>query len=704
MTDTWHAPLRPQAANLVVDLVQLGRLQLRRLRSSRWRTADRAAVFVIAHTHWDREWYRTAAEYRPRLIRLLERVMTILESDPEFRSFTLDGQVAPVDDYLATIEPDRVDEVEKRLRHLIAGHRLWIGPWYTAPDLFLVSGETLLRNLELGMARARKLGATLEVGYFPDAFGLTAELPKILAQVGIHRIIGERGMRSDFPQRFRWRAADGSVAEVYNLTEHYGHARPSPRLIHAFQRAGGGSHLLLAGDDHALPDPHLPRVVARAGAQLASLPEFWDSLGSFQDTLIHEGEIRFAGRTNLLANVASNRVDQRLATASAERLLERYATVMATLVSTPYPRDQIDQAWRGLILNAAHDSACATGIDAVARDVGRRIDAVTAVCERIIDRANGEMGRRMALSGTYGWNPSPWSRDLVVRDETSGELLAARDVPPLGWGMLSAARQLTPRGVRYRMADESDIGDVYTFEPGPVAPHDVVLPVGLEAWECEPFVRMRVCWTNTTRDHRVRLHLALPEPAADSIADAAFGSVRRPAVPDLVQGRDRLNGFIASRFIVAGGLAVLLDRTTEYELLPESKELALTLVRSHGRLSRWGGEYRPDAAGPLLTTEDTQMLKEISWSLGVLPWDHRGCTRLPWREWEQFALPPVVFRSAGGGDLAPQGTLVGSLPDGVLSSIEPGRARFFEAAPPHRITTVPFAVPPPSPSIERDVS
>ena len=57
-------------------------------------------VAVVAHTHWDREWYAPYERFRARLMGVLDEVVAILEADPSFRRFLLDGQVAMVDDYL----------------------------------------------------------------------------------------------------------------------------------------------------------------------------------------------------------------------------------------------------------------------------------------------------------------------------------------------------------------------------------------------------------------------------------------------------------------------------------------------------------------------------------------------------------------------------------------------------------------------------
>ena len=101
----------------------------------------------------------------------------------------LDGQMAVVDDYLA-VRP----EAEPRLRALATSGRVSMGPWYALPDEFLVSGETLVRNLQHGLSVAARFGGAMEVGYLPDMFGHVAQMPQLLRQLGFEHAVVWRGV------------------------------------------------------------------------------------------------------------------------------------------------------------------------------------------------------------------------------------------------------------------------------------------------------------------------------------------------------------------------------------------------------------------------------------------------------------------------------------------------------------------------------
>ena len=50
-------------------------------------------LYVISHTHWDREWYQPFQMYRYRLVRMMDRMIEDLEGNGDFSVFHLDGQM-----------------------------------------------------------------------------------------------------------------------------------------------------------------------------------------------------------------------------------------------------------------------------------------------------------------------------------------------------------------------------------------------------------------------------------------------------------------------------------------------------------------------------------------------------------------------------------------------------------------------------------
>jgi mannosylglycerate hydrolase len=164
---------------------------------------DPVRVTLVPHTHWDREWYEPFSVFVERLVYMMDTLLDLCaEGYPHFH---LDGQTAMIDDYLGR-RPERADELARYVR---AG-QLSAGPWVTQMDEFLVSGESHVRNLRMGLERARELGDDPIVGYLPDQFGHIGQMPRILRAAGLGWSMVWRGVpRAIDRSTFRWQSSGG---------------------------------------------------------------------------------------------------------------------------------------------------------------------------------------------------------------------------------------------------------------------------------------------------------------------------------------------------------------------------------------------------------------------------------------------------------------------------------------------------------------
>jgi 2-O-(6-phospho-alpha-D-mannosyl)-D-glycerate hydrolase len=397
-------------------------------------------VHIVPHTHWDREWYQSFQTFRLRLVDLLDQLIPQMERDQAYARFLLDGQLAVVDDYLA-VRPD----AEESLRRLVGGGRISIGPWYTLPDEFLVSGETLVRNLQRGLRVADRFGGAMQVGYLPDMFGHVAQMPQILRGFGFEHAVVWRGVPAAIDRSgFWWRASDGSTVRAEYLPQGYGNGSALPddakafvAALDGFGRQWGdllvGPLLWMNGTDHQMPQPWLGRVVAEANAlqdrlnlRIVSLPEHLAAVTT-EGLPTWRGELRAGARANVLMGVASNRVDVRQAAARAERAVERLAEPLSALFlpAERWPAALLDEAWRDLILNSAHDSVCACSIDEVCDAVLHRYAEATDIADGLAERAQAHLAARVRHDGPLVVNPTARPRGGVVR-----LTLPIADAPP----------------------------------------------------------------------------------------------------------------------------------------------------------------------------------------------------------------------------------------------------------------------------------
>ncbi len=397
-------------------------------------------VAIVPHTHWDREWYEPFQAFRVRLVSLLDTLLELLERDLSYARFLLDGQTAVLDDYLE-IRP----EAASRLARLVASGRVQVGPWMILMDEFMVSGETLVRNLQMGIARATELGGSMPVGYLPDMFGHVAQMPQIIRLAGFEHAVVWRGVPAAIEQTaFWWEAPDGSRVRAEYLYGSYSNGRDLPDDAKALvarargyeQELGpahldGGAMLLMNGTDHQLPQSWLGRVVSEANAIQDDYRFEVTSLGELLPTQPTDGiatwtgELRSGARANVLMGVASNRIDVHQACAAAERAMERKAEPLSALFlsADQYPEALLRVGWRHLVLNSAHDSSCACSHDDVVDAVTVRYQEARHVGDALARSAMHELATQVDTppGSTIVVNPTRADRDGLVHGFAPGE-------------------------------------------------------------------------------------------------------------------------------------------------------------------------------------------------------------------------------------------------------------------------------------------
>jgi alpha-mannosidase len=421
---------------------------------------------LIAHTHWDREWYLPRAAFHARLIPMIDELIERLHADNGFRSFLLDGQTVILEDYVRA-RPER----ETELKALVKTGRLQVGPCYVLADELIPSGESLIRNLLLGSGDADRFGGRLDVLYSPDAFGHPAVLPSLAQEFGIkysalwRGLGGEPGQERDF---FRWKGLDGQDVLVWHMPpEGYelgvdlpGAGADLPerwaRVRAALVDRAAGKHIpVFVGADHHAPHPMLVRLrdllaeIEPASAfRISRLDEFFQAAEATAARNI-AGELRWSyGYTWTLQSVHSTRAPLKRRHGEVELLLERYAEPLATLARHAQGSDGVDRrplleiAWRTLVRTQFHDTLAGCAADEVAYAMEQRLTNVAAYASEIArgslyalvghdaDVAREHSGDKVPT--LIAWNPAARPRGgIMVADVT----FLRRDVlvgPPSG--------------------------------------------------------------------------------------------------------------------------------------------------------------------------------------------------------------------------------------------------------------------------------
>ena len=466
---------------------------------------DNYTAHVVSHTHWDREWYKPFQHFRMRLVELTDALLDLMEANADFKYWMFDGQVIVLEDYLA-IRPEN----EQRLRKLTEEGRILIGPWYNQPDEFLVSGESLIRNLMEGKKRCDDFGNFMAVGYVPDCFGHISQFPQILQGFGIDNAAFFRGITADqVKSEFTWKGADGSEVLAVKLPDNNAYSNWFYRLRETLknpntpvnpdqateevkglvedciaEKPTTSQLLFMDGCDHVFAQFKTPEIIDIANERLdnvcishSTLPAFIDAVRAENPELqTYSGELRWTNRTwklqGLLKNVFSSRIHLKQANTYCETLLEKYVEPVYSwlwMMGEAYPKSYIDLCWNYLLKNSPHDSICGCSVDQVHRDMVYRYDQVKLIGDRLLEKGLAQLASKI---GSTADNP-----DKTVLAAVFNPLSHARtdvveaDIDLPGDWPIPGIRITDPSGEEVPCAI-ANIKHYGTMEP---EPHDIPL-------------------------------------------------------------------------------------------------------------------------------------------------------------------------------------------------------------------------------------
>lgn len=373
---------------------------------------------AVVHTHWDMEWYKTQNEYKFRLIGAMDQLLDWLETG-KLPNFTLDGHTLPLETYLE-LRPEN----KGRIKKLVQAGKLSVGPWYVLGDEFLVSGESIIRNLQLGIKDARSFGQKVFTGYTPDTFGHSADLPMLLKQFGMDTAMVGRGVQSGNPW-LKWKAPSGDTVLTYHLVDGYQqkllnrrdrdlkfkHEQFKP-FLDLFKQITPPSMPILypLGADHILGSPAAVRDLKKIvkGVDFVTMVEFMrKAKKTVNPAELREvqGEMRYAGKGRyLLQGVLSSRPYLKQKNHELEwklaRQLEQLISWEKMLGIAPRKYEkELETQWRSLLKNQPHDSITGCSIDEVHRENEMRFQLVEEYTNAMINNAHDTLQKRLQPDG-----------------------------------------------------------------------------------------------------------------------------------------------------------------------------------------------------------------------------------------------------------------------------------------------------------------
>lgn len=334
-------------------------------------------VHVIPHSHWDREWYFNTSRSKVYLMKDLKDVLDTLESNQEFQYFMLDAQGSLLDDYIKWVPEDA-----ERIKKLVQDKRLIIGPWYTQTDQLVISAESIVRNMYYGMKRCEDFGGYMNVGYVPDSFGQSGNMPQIYREFGIEDTLFWRGVSDDMVEHtdFNWRGDDGSVVFTTQIPFGYYIGGNIPEDAdqsenfwqkECFEKAGKRSatrHIYFPnGFDQAPIRKNLPDIIKQRNEKdpnneyvISCVEDYIKDVKSEHPELEEvAGELVIAKHMRIHKSIFSSRSDLKVLNTQIQNYVVNVLEPLLTLsyqLGNDYPHGPVADIWKLLFENAAHDS------------------------------------------------------------------------------------------------------------------------------------------------------------------------------------------------------------------------------------------------------------------------------------------------------------------------------------------------------------
>ncbi len=404
--------------------------------------------YVVTHGHMDIEWYMPMRSYRFWTVEAMDELRRISRENPDFVTYVLDGQTCVLDIYLEA-RPSARAEIEE----LIRKGTLSVGPFFSQFDEWLISAESMVRNCLYGNRACRRYGSIMKAGYLPDNFGHPLQLPQILNDFGIDSLLFMRGMPEvpgGHPDEFMYTGLDGSRVFVSHFRDSYGGAfnvfdradvdplQPRDMPYHAEyfsyeqymeladhvdqkkiaadliktvtrirDRYPSGVVPLIAGFDHFPPQAKLGETLKLANAMQDEIEFVMGNAEGYvraaqkklSKPMEYREELIGSFYQYVLLGALSTRSYLKRINFGTEALMERYAEPLDAMASMlggyQDAQPQLDEAWKFLMINSAHDSIHGSSMDEVHVEMEGRFSAAAQIATGLAHEAIKHVGRHM---------------------------------------------------------------------------------------------------------------------------------------------------------------------------------------------------------------------------------------------------------------------------------------------------------------------
>jgi alpha-mannosidase len=407
------------------------------------------SIQLLGHAHLDMAWLWEVAETWEVAERTFRSSLKLQQLFPDL---TFCHSTPALYEWMQLHQPEVFAEICQQVR---AGKWEIVGGMWIEPDLNLISGESIARQIIYGQAFDRsRFGAITRVAWLPDTFGFCQQLPQLLRQGGIDYFVTQKFLWNDttkFPhQLFWWEALDGSRV-LSLMTSPIGEGIDPLKMIDyacEWQTQTGVNDALWlfgVGDHGGGPTRDMLELADRwsqsdvfPDLEFTTAVKYLDKLAGRADSHllpVWKDELYLEFHRGCFTTHA----DQKRSNRQCEDLLyqaELWSSLACIVSQQSYPDElklQIETAWKQTLFNQFHDIIPGTAIEPVYVTANEGWANVERVTTQIISNALGEICDRILLptppvEGAIPiviFNALNWERTEVV----------SLSLPPTEWGL-----------------------------------------------------------------------------------------------------------------------------------------------------------------------------------------------------------------------------------------------------------------------------
>ena len=403
-------------------------------------------VFIVPYQHFDIIWRRSVDYYRQLREEIILMVLKMLRKFPEFK-FTLSQAVV----FRVFLEnhPELKDEIAGYIRE---GRIEIIGGMETIPDVNMVTGESIVRNILYGRQWLEEnLGVEVKTACLDDVFGMSAQIPQIIKKCGYKYLKPGRmpGMKSQArggssvimeDGTFIWEGLDGTRifgANPHILNHGWGIEEGLQKelewkdelieqplditLKEAIQISKDKVFVIFSGEEH-LPQPILVRLVKSNNSHTAVKYRFATPCEYLEEVLSDKekiGNLQVLGpefNTEFTGCYTTRIKVKQLNRHAEHRLIEAEKIVaIASIRGKVYPEEELKQLWRNLFICQCHDAIGGCHTDENYNYIMDKLKKTITNSEKILIDSSKYIVNQTNEDSIAVFNTLNWERKDVIK-------------------------------------------------------------------------------------------------------------------------------------------------------------------------------------------------------------------------------------------------------------------------------------------------